>query len=451
MWALYPLPGYSTSHMGIPPTRMRILPTCAGIPPSRTGIPPTRTGISPSRMGIPPTHTGIPPTHTGIPPTHAGIPPTHTGIPPTRTAFHPLARAFHPLARAFHPLARAFHSLARASQLRTITLSAHPNDNSQLVCPPAGAHTATPASHLGFAPGALVAGILAFMPTFTPTPAAHEGLGLLAAAATASPLKALAPVAIHSLSGPGPYNPSASLPAKLVKRILELEFAEMSEISVADADPPQVPGRTPTLALLPVTDISVWVERFSMIASIFVTRFPDKAAELFTYQASIVRAEQNYEGKRWVIYDRQYRREAVARKDFNWSISDSPLYNEAFTGRVKAISRCNFCLQDAHATTLCPQNPNLHPVMAWIPDMMTWPALHTTSVRPPAHQTSIYRRCNEGRCKFQLCKYRHECLVLWGPQMALERPQECPNPRSRSPIRGMHQPPSGPSARGPCF
>ena len=228
---------------------------------------------------------------------------------PLARVFHPLPRAFHPLTQAFHPLAWAFHSLARASQLRTshinsrgiylITLSAHPNDNSQLVCPPAGAHTATPASHLGFAPGAHVAGILASMPTFTPTPAAHEGLGLLAAAATASPLKALAPVAISSLSGPGPYNPSASLPAKLVKRILELEFVEMSEISVADADPPQVPDRTHTPALLPVADISVWVECFSMMASILVTRFPDKAAELFAYQVSIVRAEQNYEGKRW--------------------------------------------------------------------------------------------------------------------------------------------------------
>ena len=111
---------------------------------------------------------------------------------------------------------------------------------------------ATPTSHLGFAPGAPVAGILASMPTFASTPAAHEGLGLLAAAATASPSKALAPVAIRSLSGPGPYNRSASLPAKLVKRILELEYVEMSDISVADADPPQVPGRTPTPARLPV-------------------------------------------------------------------------------------------------------------------------------------------------------------------------------------------------------
>ena len=323
----------------------------------------------------------------------------------------------------------------------------HSNDNSQLVCPPAGAHTATPASHSGFAPGAPVARILASMPTFAPTPAAHEGLELLAAAATVSPLKALAPVAIRSLSGPGPYNPSASLPAKPVKCILELEFVEMSEISVADADPPQVPGCTPTPARLPVTDISVWVERFSMMASILVTRFPDKAAELFAYQASIVRAERNYEGKRWVIYDRQYRLEALARKGLNWSISDSGLYNVAFTSRAKTISRCNFCLQDDHATLFCPQNPSdgLDPGH----DDLAGSAYHIRSPpSPPSLHMPVVER---GPVQILALQYRHECLVCWGPYMALECPQKLPNPRSRSPIRGMRQPPFAPSARGPRF
>jgi len=36
----------------------------------------------------------------------------------------------------------------------------------------------------------------------------------------------------------------------------------------------------------------LWLERFSIMAVILVTRFPEKAAELFTYQACIVRAEK---------------------------------------------------------------------------------------------------------------------------------------------------------------
>ena len=95
----------------------------------------------------------------------------------------------------------------------------------------------------------------------------------------------------------------------------------------------------------PITNISQWVERFSMMAAILSTRFPEKAPELFAYQGSIIRAERNYEGKQWVVYDRQFRREALARKDLNWSVPNLRLYNEAFTGRAKAIPRCSVCLQ----------------------------------------------------------------------------------------------------------
>ena len=68
-----------------------------------------------------------------------------------------------------------------------------------------------------------------------------------------------------------------------------------------------------------------------------------------------MRAERNYEGKRWVSYDRQFRREALARRDLNWSVTDPRLYNEAFTGWARAIARCSYCLQDAR----CPQEPQL--------------------------------------------------------------------------------------------
>ena len=70
------------------------------------------------------------------------------------------------------------------------------------------------------------------MPTFVPSLAAAQGLDMLAAAATATtddPL--LTPVA-NLLSNPGPFNPPASLPPKVAKRILDLEFVEMSEVTV---------------------------------------------------------------------------------------------------------------------------------------------------------------------------------------------------------------------------
>ena len=244
---------------------------------------------------------------------------------------------------------------------------------------------------------------------------------MLAAAASATSPPKPPSLSTNSLLANGPFNPAASLPQKVVKKILELEFVEMSEISVND-EPPQAPGRPPAPARPPVQEISQWIERFSLFAAVLCTRFPDKAPELWAYQATIVRAERNYEGKRWVTYDRQFRRQALARKDLNWSVTDPRLYNEAFTGRARSIARCNFCLQDDHSAAYCPHNPN-RPFFSWFPDPTSWPAYafpnpppHT---RPPASQ-EICRRFNEGRCKQQRCKYRHACSACQGAHAFLD-------------------------------
>jgi hypothetical protein len=164
-----------------------------------------------------------------------------------------------------------------------------------------------------------------------------------------------------SLLNSGPYNPAAVLPPKVAKRILDLEFVEMSEISLDDPLPP-TPGQPPLLQ-----NISVWVEKFSVMAALLVSRFPQKAPELFAYQASIIRAERNFDDRRWVAYDRCYRREALAQKNLDWSIPNARLYNEAFTGYARIIPRCSFCLQEDHLAQACPRNPN-RPWFGWLND-----------------------------------------------------------------------------------
>ncbi len=204
------------------------------------------------------------------------------------------------------------------------------------------------------------ASVLPALPIFTPSPQASSLALLVAATPRGDPPPVHFTTPPHAgcdpLAGPGPFNPVTSLPTKVVKRILDLEFVEMAEVS-ADLEPVPVPGRPPPPGKLPVTDISLWVEKFSLLAATLCMRFPEKAPELFAYQASIVRAERNYEAGRWVAYDRQYRREALARKNLNWSVTDPRLYNEAFTGRARSIPRCTYCLQEDHTGQQCPQNP----------------------------------------------------------------------------------------------
>ena len=167
----------------------------------------------------------------------------------------------------------------------------------------------------------------------------------------------------------------------------------------ADVDIPQEAGRVQTK--LPITDISRWVEHYSVMAAMLAARFPEKAPELFTYQANIVRAERNYEPGRWAIYDRQFSREALARKDLNWSVADPQLYSEAFTGWARTIPRCHYCLQDDHTAQYCPRNPD-HPWSAWTQKAtpsgprLSHPSGSGSSAPRQRPMAELCRRFNEG-------------------------------------------------------
>ena len=172
------------------------------------------------------------------------------------------------------------------------------------------------------------------------------------------------------------------------------------------------------------------------MAAILSTRFPQKASELFAYLATIVQAEHNYEGKRWVLYDRQYHREALACKVLDWSQADPCLYNEAFTGRARSIARCSYCLQDDHLANACPRNPN-KPVLGWLTEALAWPSQPQVFPKTTPAQLrpseEICRKFNDGRCRYQRCRY---CINCQGPHPRLE----CPQNRARFSASNMRSP-----------
>ena len=240
------------------------------------------------------------------------------------------------------------------------------------------------------------------------------------------------------------YDPMVALPPRLVKRILNLEFLEMSELlldawpdeaSSADPGHPHRRTRRP-----PVTDILSWLEAFGRLASVLCSKYPEKAAEFWAYQSSILRAVKNFEGPARVAYDRQYRREALARRDLNWSACNPRLYNEAFTGRAKTIPRCQHCLSNTHGSQAYPANPD--PAAPWQP-----------SLRPPTadsqdERQEICRNYNDGKCKYQRCKYAHICKECFYPHpwTACHRNQQTTQRRrSRSPKWPHYRPTTYPA------
>ena len=156
------------------------------------------------------------------------------------------------------------------------------------------------------------------MPMFESSLATFSVLDTLAVTAANTGPGPLLPVwAVAMLSTSGPYNPAASLPPKVVKKVLELEFIEMSDLRGHIWEDESMPADHPhparrTAAKLPVTDIRVWMECYARMAALLVTRFPEKGPELWAYQSTITKAAHNYEGSNWVAYDRQFCRDMLA-------------------------------------------------------------------------------------------------------------------------------------------
>ena len=305
------------------------------------------------------------------------------------------------------------------------------------------------------------------LPTFTPTGGSATALDGLADAAFShggtqgpqlpagtSRAGLRAADAAAQLHAPGPFNPAAALPPKVVRKILALEFVEMSELRAdvwpEDPTPADTPNTSRRAGRLPVISIKTWLECFARLAAVLVFRFPEKGPELWAYQSTILNAAHSYEGATWVAYDRQFRREMLARKDLNWCIPNSRLYNEAFTGRAKMMQRCQYCLSEDHGSTGCPQHPNPM-ILGWFqppaalpqPSALTSvaPSLPSTSARPPG--TEVCRNFNAGLCNFGRCRYSHVCSDCAGPHNALSCPRRTAAlgpPRNRPPQRARGNP-----------
>ena len=151
---------------------------------------------------------------------------------------------------------------------------------------------------------------------------AAVGLAGLASGSTGNMPSSILPLPVAT----SVLSPTARLPRKLVEKIQNLDFIEISELLpeawIPDIDESQKPRRRS-----PISDILVWVECFILMAADLAEKFPTKAPQLFAYMRRIVHAARNYRGMAWVAYDRLYCRQVAAHRSLDWAIEDSILYN----------------------------------------------------------------------------------------------------------------------------
>ena len=215
---------------------------------------------------------------------------------------------------------------------------------------------------------------------------------------------------------------------KTAEKILRGQFVDMVEL-LPDAwrwedTASQLPAHRPRRP--PVTEITVWVECFSLMAGVITSRYPEKAHHMFRYLRTIVRASRNFEGTAWVSYDAAFRRQAAVHGSFDWGVIDTTLYNEAFTGRARIRSRCPHCLADTHNARSCPLAPEEWQPQRQKPDTPT----HTGGIS----LCGLFNSTKGNSCHYTECRYAHICSNC---RRGSHPASQCPQTRRR-----QQQPPA---------
>ena len=228
------------------------------------------------------------------------------------------------------------------------------------------------------------------------------------------------------------YTYPQELPAKLVKKISDLEFIEMAELvpdswRVEEIDyqccsthNPRTPRRGP------VTNILLWLECYSSLVAVLSAKYPSKIGHFMAYQKTIIKAQRTFVGEGWVAYDSCFRRKAANTKNLDWGEVDLNLYNETFVGRAKVLQRCTTCLSKLHTTAECNLMAPSRPASL----------IGSSSGWRPGERKSVpicllYNDRDGNRCTYAPnCKYGHTCSGCQGRHPYSKCPNRRPHPYS---------------------
>ena len=89
--------------------------------------------------------------------------------------------------------------------------------------------------------------------------------------------------------------------------------------------------------------------------AVLAAQQPRRLADLMGYQSLIARVSKMYKWPAWVIYDHNFRQEAVGNPDQPWAKAEPSLYTQCFTGQeLVSENWCSRCQGLDHSSTDCP-------------------------------------------------------------------------------------------------
>ena len=238
--------------------------------------------------------------------------------------------------------------------------------------------------------------------------------------------------ALASSSGLYVGEGAAPVPKKLADKILRWEFVEMGELLPEFWLCARDDTKSRSRRSRKVTDISTWTRCFATYVSVLGPANPTAIPELMAYLASIVQANQDFDGLVWERYNAAFRRQAAATGNRMWSRVNPSLYTLCFSACVVTKrERCELCLGTTHTAQQCAlqgaPDPELNSRVKTVGSVLLAMSQKTSGKPKEVVGTNSSQIChllNRNNCTFQVCRYKHVCSTCEGSHQALH----CPRP-----------------------
>ena len=104
-----------------------------------------------------------------------------------------------------------------------------------------------------------------------------------------------------------------------------------------------------------------WANCFVTYMAVMASEKSENTAHMCAYFSTILKASKEYTADWWRLYDFQYKQQAAATQNTNWSVVDSPLFSRCFTGHAKKVQSCTNCGSMKHDTQDCPRHKSKQP------------------------------------------------------------------------------------------
>ena len=225
--------------------------------------------------------------------------------------------------------------------------------------------------------------------------------------------------------GVGPFILGESLPVvpeKLVKKILKGDFIDMADLLKDNLEAErrrysqeqgvgQPSYGQPPYYKREVPDMLSWLTCFSLYAAVITSKYPQKAKELWAYQAMMVSEQRRCGGRGWLLYDSAFRQQISSLEATDFSKINQSLYSTTFLAYGGRSSFCSYCLAADHAQEDCALHPQRGVPVVRFKEAGT-PRLGDIRRKRPRRGACF--AWNEGKCSAQYCRFDHVCSKCFG-------------------------------------